>query len=500
MEKHEEPGPDQITGSARWKILAVLLAAMFMSLVGVSVVNVVLPAIQHTLNASDSDLQWVLTGYALTFGVLLVSAGRAGDVVGRGVVFLAGLIILTLASVYAGFAPDALQLNIARVIQGLGSGLLNPQVIGMIQQYFQGAARARAYGALGTTIGVSVALGPVLGGFLVQGLGEEFGWRATFLMNVPVGALAILLAFLWLPKPLRTAPTVAAIATLADGTQVKPKRSGTDLDPLGSILLGLGILTFMLPFVMGRETPWTWWLLPAAFVVLGLWIVWERKYKSRGREPMMNLELFKIRSFSLGNFIACFYFMGVSCVWVLVPIYVQQALGMSALVAGLMGLPAAVLTAWGGHVAGKHMVRLGRKLVIWGIASAMVGLITTAVLVQLEAGGVLSIWWMLLTLCFVGLAQGAIISPNQALSLVDVPVANSGSAAGLVQTSQRLGSAVGIAVITAIFYSTKQATDAWHTAMTVGFLAIMAMVGLTLVVAIVDYRKGEGLARSVPAN
>ncbi|WP_306420740.1 MFS transporter [Arthrobacter sp. JCM 19049] len=134
--------------ATRWRVLMVLLATMFMSLVGVSIVNVVLPAIQNTLGASESDIQWVLSGYALTFGVVLVAAGRAGDVFGRGAIFLSGLVIFTLSSILAGFAPDATSLNIARFIQGLGSGLLNPQVLGMIQQYFHGPERGRAYGAL----------------------------------------------------------------------------------------------------------------------------------------------------------------------------------------------------------------------------------------------------------------------------------------------------------------------------------------------------------------
>lgn len=487
-------GPEPLSSDARWKMLVVLLATMFMSLVGVSIVNVVLPAIQHTLGATEADLQWVLSGYALTFGVVLVAAGRAGDVYGRGLIFLAGLVIFTGASILAGFAPDATSLNVARFIQGLGSGLLNPQVLGMIQQHFHGAERGRAYGALGTMVGVSVAIGPVLGGFLVEGLGEDFGWRSTFLVNVPIGLIAILLAIRWLPKPLftRYQPQVEKPGTAQD--KKKPAKQRADLDPVGCIMLGLAILALMIPFVVARDVPWTWWLLPAALVLLAGWILWEKNYKTRGREPMVDLQLFKIRSFTLGNMIAGFYFMGVSSVWVLVAVYVQQAQGLSPLEAGLVGLPAALASAWSSHVAGKHVVSLGRKLVIWGIISALLGLFSTMLVVELQAVGMVSIWWMLLTLSFIGLAQGAIISPNQALTLMDVPVANSGSAGGLMQTSQRIGTAVGLAVITAIYYATELITGAWHTAMTVGFVAITIMVVLTLIVAIIDHRKGHEFA------
>ena len=143
----------------RWRILAVLLVAIFMSLVGVSIVNVAIPSIQHGLGASDSDVQWVLSGYALTFGVVLVAGGRAGDLLGRGGLFVIGATIFTLASVAAGLAPGAGSLNAARFVQGVGSGLLNPQGVGMIQQYFRGAERARAFGAFGSVVGVAVGCG-----------------------------------------------------------------------------------------------------------------------------------------------------------------------------------------------------------------------------------------------------------------------------------------------------------------------------------------------------
>lgn len=193
-------GPDDAIPSAqRWRILAVLLVAIFMSLVGVSIVNVAIPSIQHGLDASDSDVQWVLSGYALTFGVVLVAGGRAGDLLGRGGLFIIGATIFTLASVAAGFAPGATSLNAARFVQGVGSGLLNPQGVGMIQQYFRGAERARAFGAFGSVVGVAVGIGPVIGGLLIELGGTQIGWRLTFLVNVPVGVLCIVLAFLWFP-------------------------------------------------------------------------------------------------------------------------------------------------------------------------------------------------------------------------------------------------------------------------------------------------------------
>src|SRR5699024_2205672 len=137
-----------------------------MSLVSVSIVNVALPSIQQGLNASDSDVQWVLAGYALTFGVFLVAAGRAGDLLGRGGFFILGVAVFTVSSIVAGMAPNADALNAARFVQGVGSGVLNPQGIGMIQQYFRGAERGKAFGYFGSVVGVAVGIGPVLGGLL----------------------------------------------------------------------------------------------------------------------------------------------------------------------------------------------------------------------------------------------------------------------------------------------------------------------------------------------
>ncbi|MGP5701345.1 MFS transporter [Glutamicibacter arilaitensis] len=467
------PVAPELSASARWRLLGVLLAAMFMSLVSVSIVNVVLPAIGSTLHATEADLQWVLAGYALTFGVVLVAAGRAGDLLGRGVMFIAGVAIFTAASILAGVAADPLVLNIARFIMGVGSGLLNPQVMGMIQQHFRGAARGRAYGLLGTAVGFSVAIGPVLGGLLINWLGEDAGWRWTFLINVPVGVLAIVLALLWLPKPLFNKPT-----------------HKVDLDPVGGVLLAVGIFALLLPFVQGRETPWLWSLLALAAVVLVLWVWWEKKYKARGREPMVELALFKIRSFTNGTLIAGLYFMGVSSVWVLVAIYVQQSQGFSALQAGLICLPAALLSAFSSDIAGRYVMTLGRKLVIGGILSALFGLLSTIAVVILEDRGVLDIWWMLLSLAFIGVAQGFIISPNQALTLMEVPVANSGSAGGLMQTSQRVGTAVGIAVITAVFYGMNHVAG-YSVAMSLSFVAISVLVVATLLVGILDLRQGR---------
>ena len=297
----------------RWRILWVLLLAIFMSLVNVSIVNVALPSIERGLGASQSDLQWVLSGYALTFGIFLVASGRAGDLMGRGGFFVLGVIVFTASSIGAGLAPNAGALNGARFVQGVGSALLNPQGVGMIQQYFRGAERGRAFGYFGSAVGVAVGIGPVLGGALIELGGPEYGWRLTFLVNVPVSIVCVVLALMWFPRPLfhriRDSDTGRALGV---GHAIRA------LDPVGSALLGVAVLAVLLPFVESGATPWVWVLLFVGIVLVYVWIRWERHHGRTGGSPMVDLDIFRTRSFTNGSLIVALYFMGMTSIWVLI--------------------------------------------------------------------------------------------------------------------------------------------------------------------------------------
>ncbi|MFT0532357.1 MFS transporter [Castellaniella hirudinis] len=475
--------------------MAILLATIFMSLIGVSIVNVALPSIHVALQASRADIQWVLSGYALTFGVVLVAAGRAGDLMGRGGLFLIGVGIFTLSSIAAGLAPNANWLNGARFIQGVGSGLLNPQGLGMIQHYFRGAERGRAFGYFGTVVGFSVAIGPVLGGLLIELGGLDIGWRLTFLVNVPIGFVVLILGFKWFPRPLIQWPGSAA-ARRADASAEAPDAQDAarlgwrSLDPLGSVLLGLAVLAVLYPFVESRTAPLTWLLLPAGLLLTLAWVQWERRVTRRGGSPMVNLRIFSTASFSNGVLIMALYFLGMTSIWVLVALYVQEGLGMSALQSGLFGIPAALLSSWAADWAGRRVMAYGRKIVIGGLLLALAGLALSILVIHLESLGRISAWWLLLTLSFIGLAQGAVISPNQALTLMDVPLDYAGSSGAIMQTGQRIGTSVGIAMITAaVFWSLGHAS--WPVATMTGFGVIIAVVLVALWVAVQDLRDRE---------
>jgi MFS family permease len=381
-------------------------------------------------------------------------------------------------------APDAFSLNLARALMGIGSGLASPQAVGMIQQYFRGAERGRAFGIFGSVVGVSVSIGPLMGGLLIQAGGPDAGWRWTFFVNVPIGVLALVLAAIWIPRPLlnrNRAPEPGAAPV------------GRDLDPIGSILLGLAVLAVMLPFLETGTTPLVWLTLPAGVGILMLWILWENHYKDRGREPMVDLQLFRVTSFANGTLLVSLYFLGVTSVWILVALYMQEGLGHTALESGLVGLPSSILSAFAALWAGRSVAKLGRRIVIGGLYSAIVGLVLSILVVWLHAQGLASEWWLLGSLAFMGIAQGAVISPNQALTLAEVPLQYAGSSGGILQTGQRVGTSVGIAVITALAFGVLAVSN-WSVAFMLGFTAIVVIVVVALGVAYRDLRQRHGNA------
>lgn len=502
-------GAESFTTEQR-RILLVSLIVAFLSLLSVSIVNVVLPSIEQSIDASSAALQWILSGYALAFGVVLVAAGRAGDIYGRGKVFIAGLLLFGIGSCVAGFAADPLTLNIARVVMGLGSGFINPQVTGLIQQYFAGAQRGRAFGLFGGIVGVSVAIGPVLGGTLVAAFGAEWGWRSSFLVNVPFVALAIVGAFLWLPPSawhaaVGSSPANSAVMSAQAGGTVgeTPQASRVsvglqkiaDLDPVGVVLLGLGTLLVMLPFVERNAGAWIWSTLAVGIVLVVVWVRWEKRSKRKGHPPMVDIDLFRTRSFSNGTLLVSIYFLGMTSVWVLLALWMQSGLGHTALAAGLIGLPSAIASAIFAPIAGRHITRIGRPLVLWGFVFALSGLGLTIGAVVLHYAVGTSEWWLLGTLALLGVGQALIISPNQTLTLSEVPLRYAGSAGGVLQTGQRVGTSIGIAMITGVTF-TVLASYGWMMAFIVGFGVIMTVVAAAGAVGVVDLLQGRRRRRT----
>ncbi len=472
-------------------MLTVLVLPLFMALMSVSIVNVSLPAIQQGLHASTAQLQWVLSGFALTFGLLLVPAGRLGDVVGRRTLFLVGVALFTLTSLGAALATSATTLNLWRVAMGIGSGVLNPQIIGLVQQHFHGAERARAFGVMGAFIGMAMAVGPLLGGLIIGAAGPDLGWRWTFGVNVPVGLLTLLVAWRWLPREDRHPGARRA----AGGG-----RARTDLDPVGVVLFGASILLVMLPFLHVTDAAWIWGSLPAGALALLGWLAWERRYRGRGHDPMVDLALLRERGFAFGTVLILCYFIGLAPSWAVLAIFVQDGLGHSALVAGVVTVPAALAGAVASAAGGRLVTRWGRPLVAWGAALAVAGQLATGLVAVLMGDHRLVLWALAASFVAIGAAQGLVIGPNQSLTLAAVPIAHGGAAGGVMQTGQRVGAAIGLAVGTGVLFATLGARD-WPQAVLAAFLSMSLATSVALVVAVVDARRrrdrGESLRGAV---
>ncbi|MGC5030963.1 MFS transporter [Micromonospora sp. DT229] len=472
---HRRAGPDRPStaeesyqGPRRWQALGVGLVAAFMTLLDVSIVNVALPSLDRALNASPADLQWVLSGYALTFGLVLVPAGRFGDVHGRRNAFVFGIAMFTVTSAVAGLAQSPTWLVIARLLQGAAAGLVNPQVTGMIQQLFQGPERARPFGLLGATIGISTAVGPLLGGLLIAAGGPQHGWRWVFFVNVPVGVVAMVLGWRLIPHR----PVGQAVRRRAD--------------PVGVLLLGAGVTLVLLPLVEREQ--WrgaaTWLLLPAGLVTLVGFALWERRYARQG-PPLFDVGLFRVRSYALGSLIALLYFGGFSAIFFIFTLYLQTGLGYSALVAGLAITSFALGSAAASAIGGRIVNRFGRPLVATGLLAVVVGLTLVALVIEVAPRAPVP-WVTAAPLLLAGLGSGLVIAPNQTLTLSQVPVAQAGSGAGMLQTGQRIGSAAGIAVVGAVFFSVVSSDNAWAAAFERSLLVCAGIILLALLAALVD--------------
>ena len=463
-------------------MLAVLLIPFAMSQMSMSSINVAVPAITQGLGASAQAVQLLISGYVLMFGVVLVAAGRIGDVLGRCATFIAGVTIFASASLVSALAPDATTLTVARFIQGLGSGLAAPQTNGMIVQYFSGQARARAFAWWGPTVSLSISLGPVITGAFINALGPERGWRASFFWNVPLGLLAIVLACFLLPFEQERAQHSAHRKERSYRLMLTKRR--LDLDPVGMILLTTTVLAIMLPFIIRRAD--AWWLLALGGLGLLGWIAWERRYRARGGAPMVDLSLFKRRSFSHAIAVSAVSFMAAPALLLIIPLFVQQAAGVKAFQAGLIGVPNALAVAVASFLAGRQVLRRGRTNSVLAQVINICGVLLIMALVAPIAAGRLSFWWLALAAIIPGFGVGLLNASNLTLAQLEVPREIGATAGGVKQTTERIGTAIGQAILTGLLFSTVP--GGWVPAMTMTLGAIVAIFAISLALASYDLR------------
>ncbi|MFJ1967699.1 MFS transporter [Streptomyces sp. NPDC087903] len=462
----------------RWKALWVTLVAGFMSLLDVTIVAVALPSMQQDLHASAPAIQWVVSGYALAFALVLVTAGRVGDAIGRRRIFLLALTVFVLCSAAAGAAPTITLLVVARLAQGAAAGCLAPQNSALIQQMFRGAERGRAFGLFGATVGISSAVGPVVGGLVLALAGGPQGWRWIFYVNVPVGVIALVLGRRLLPH-------------IAPGRRER-------LDVPGVVLLGFGVLALMLPLVLAESdgVRRLWWLFLVGAALLMVFARWERRVAARDGEPLLDPRLVTgTRGYAAGAVIATLYFIGFSGVWLVFALFFQNGEGYSPLRSGLAVTPFAVGSAVAAVVAGRLVERLGRLLTVCGLAAVALGL-GGAVLILGHVSGDNAVWLAAPALFAGGLGSGCVISPNVTMTLRDVPVRMAGAAGGALQTGQRLGGAMGTAALPGLFYLVLgHGGHDYRAAVTIAVGAGLVPVLCSLAVAVYDWQRDRRARR-----
>ncbi|XCB30389.1 MFS transporter [Arcanobacterium hippocoleae] len=444
----------------------------------------------------------MLAGYSLSIGIFLVPSGRLGDIYGRSTLFVVGLSIFTLASLLVGLSTNALMLNIMRLIQGLGSGLLSPQTTGLILEYFSGNARAKAFSLIGLVISISVAIGPILSGALISSFGAELGWRLSFAINMPIGLVAIILAFRWLPfgKERRTVGKHKSENQLAyeaqeteSGTHpyLRKKKEKIDIDPVGMLLLAFSVLGIMLPFV--TEAPvWKWAVVGAGFGLAALWVSWEKNYAKRGRFPMVNLKLFKIRTYAYSASIVTIQFLGTTSIFAILAIFLHGALEIDALHVGLITFFDAAASGIASVLAGRYSYQHGRGMQVFALVLIILGILGTAGAIWITLYGV-SYWWITVPMIIMGAGQGTMGPANQTQAMLDVPKAHGGTAGGILQTGQRMATAIGNALVTAVFFSVQStygtSPDGWYFGIYAAFGVIAIITVIALVISIVFWRE-----------
>ena len=416
---------DMQRNSRPWATFTLASMAQLMIILDASIINVALPTIQKALHFSPEDLQWVVNIYVLLFGGFLLLGGRAGDILGRRQLFIAGMILFSLASLAGGFATSAGFLVAARAVQGLGAAIISPVAFAIVTSTFpEGAERNRAVGIYGALAGVGGALGVLLGGILTS----NFGWQWVLFVNVPVGVAVIALSPIFIP------------ATRGTGT-------GGSFDLLGALSITAGLCLLVYGVVKAPDNGWgsgqTIGFLLGAAALIALFIVTEL----RARQPLVRLGIFRIQSLAVANglgFLAGLVLFGM---FYFLSLYLQIVLHFSALKAGFAYLPLALTIIVAAGVASGLVTRYGFKPILGiGMILSTIGL---AVLTRIRVDGTYPVD-VLPGILLVAFGLGFIFVPLSIAAVQGVQPAEIGLASGLINASQQVGGAIGLAVLSTI--------------------------------------------------
>lgn len=427
--------PGAVYPERRWVAMAVLLGAAFMNLIDISIVNVALPSMMRAFRASPAAIEWVVAAFILTVALGLLPAGRLGDMLGRRRMFVTGVAVFTLGSALCGLAPTIGALVAARVVQAAGGAMMTPQTLALVPALFPPEERGTAFALFGLSSGLAAVMGPVLGGVLI---GQDiFGldWRPIFLVNLPVGALAIVLA-------LRLVPEVKGGHPLR-------------VDLAGIALAAAALLAVVFPLIEGREAGWPAWcfaLLAAALPLAIGFGLWEARQARRGGAQLFPISLLSDRGFVLGTLLAALQSSGIPGFFVVFAVFLQSGFGLDPLQSGLTSLPFSVGVMAASITSGRLGGRWQRQRITAGAGALALAMIW----LRLVVGGMgeTVIWADLAPAMFLGgFGLGTSISPIFQVVLATVPARDTGSASGALQAFQQVGGALGVAILGEIFFT-----------------------------------------------
>ena len=431
----------------RWLAFAVILSANLLSVLDFLIVNIALPSIRREMGATDAQMQLTVAGYGLAFAVCLITGGRLGDIYGRKRLFMIGMAGFTAASLLCGFAQNPLQLVVFRVIQGLVAALMAPQVLATIQVTFEGRERDTATGMVGAVVGVGSFLGNVLGGFLVQADLFGMGWRPIFFVNVPIGIVALILAWFLVPE--------------------SKSAHAKKLDIPGAVLSGIGLFCLIFPIAEGRERGWPWWCF-ALFAFSGFvgwyFVIYQRNLKGAGGSPLVDMELFQSGGFGRGLISILLLFSGIASFSFTLTYFLQGGLGVEPRQVGIIFAALSISFLIASLSAVKIVGIIGSKTLLVGMGIMQIGQILLIVL-PLYYGGRLNPYALMPVLFLYGLGQGLSVPQVIRQTLNEVGVENAGAASGVLQTAQQIAFSLGVSVVGAVFFSFAEggnATDSAH--------------------------------------
>ncbi|MGW1996460.1 MFS transporter [Embleya sp. NPDC001921] len=462
------PTTDQTSEPYRWRwlILVVMLVAETMDLLDASIVNVAGPDLERSLDASSVGLQWVIGGYALTLGAGLVLGGRLGDRYGRRRMFLIGLTAFTLGSLLCAIAPNIESLIAFRLLQGTAGAILLPQGLGLLRENFSGPELTKVFAIFGPVLGLGGIIGPVLGGFLIEGDFFGLGWRSVFLINLPVGLAALITAARFVPE--------------------KAGDRAVRVDAVGAALIVASCALLVLPLNQGQEDGWplwTWLCMAASVTGFALFAVQQRRTTAAGRQPLVTPGLLRKPAFTVGLAGIALFFGGLIGTQLVLTLYLQIGRNFTAGDAGLGNLPLAVGTAIGGAVSGAFLAdRIGRKVLQIAPLVQLLG----AALLWFELDGLdtasFSIWDIAPGVAVAGVGAGMVIAALFGFILAAVDDDEIGSASGVLSAVQAVGGSIGVAIFGSVFFAQAKAGDftgGFHRALIVQACLLMTFLAIT---------------------